>query len=194
MNCAKCQREIDDSMAAKGTVYPPEVSEHLKSCVLCAVYAREVSILQGALDGTSERVVPGELDDITFESILQAASGGKRMTIRRKQPWVIRRGWVPAAAAATIVAIFLAPALFKGAPTSIVTVGTAPAMSSVEIINDIAASDSLTGEFLVDLADDIDLENLADELSGDGNIDDLLRGLTQNEIEALYDRLENLKG
>jgi hypothetical protein len=147
------------------------------------------------LERSDLSVRPGDLDDITFEKIVAVAGGQpeavrpRRFELRPFGPapvWL----WVPVAAAAAIALMVLIPR-FTNNTTSTITIGATPGITSTELINDIAKSDSLGDEVLAEMADDMNMDYIAEALIEGSNINDLLHGLTQSEMEALSDKIEN---
>jgi len=195
MNCKMAKLKIDECIKANALSLPHEVEAHLISCAQCSAYRSELAGLQSILDKSDMSVYPGELDDITFESITAVASGKGREIKAGSRKAVYRWLWAPAAIAATIIVTVLVPQLANRVPSgsSAETAIVAPtSITSVEVISDIARSDSLGDEVLADIAQDIDMDYIADALLEGSDVSDMLYGLTPSEMEALYNKIDNL--
>ncbi len=194
MNCKDAQFQIDERLRKGSTELPYEVANHIGSCPVCSAYLAESGELRSILDRFDPRVRPGELDDITFESIA-ALAGGKveRPGAIRARRFDLRWLWAPAAVVVAIVLVALVPKLTTNIPSTD-TMNTAARLTNVELIDDIAHSDSLVGEVLADMADDMNMDNIAEELVEGADINDLLHGLSQSEMEALSNKIDELPG
>lgn len=192
MNCRDAQSRIDQSLNAGDIELPDNLRDHAESCPACSSYLAELVNLQSILEGSDLGVRPGELDDITFERIAEIAQGRRPELIRlkwSKPGWL----WAPVAAAAAIILVVLIPKFTNHAPSTI-AINTTSSITSAEVINDIARSDSLGIAFLTEMAGDINVEYVAQELLNGSDVEDLIYGLTQNEMEALSDKIDNLPG
>jgi len=194
MNCKDVQKQIGALFGKGEFSLPEEMRLHVGRCPACASFAADLKSMQGVLDTHDFKVRPGELDDITFEKITAAASSAPE---RRSTPGFarfLRWAWVPAAASAAVLALMLL--LRDPASTDSTYTGTELMdYTNHELVDEIAASDSLGAELLVSLAgDDDELTHAADELLSGADLDDLLDGLTSDELKTLYSKLDDLKG
>jgi len=189
MLCKDVQLQIDERLRKGGPDLPNEIRGHIDSCPVCAAYLAELDSLRPVLDMADLRALPGELDDLTFEKIVAAAGGGRKAV--RPGRFELRWLWVPLAVAAAIALMILIPRLIVNAPST-VALNTTPGITTIGLINDIALSDSLGDEVLAEMADDMNMDYIAETLSEGSDIDDLLSGLTQSEMEALGDKIDEL--
>jgi hypothetical protein len=192
MNCKEFRKQADNFFGQKENIGSSQLKEHADSCPACAVYLNEFSILRGALNEIHFGIRPGELDDISFERIAAMASNpaGKHRAIRIAWPikWIL----APVAVSAAAVLIFM---LAKPVPKSDNSFTVSVPYSSQEIESAILSSDTLGIEILSSLAgDDTELDRAADELISDSDIDDILSSMSADELKAVYDKIDNLKG
>jgi hypothetical protein len=191
MNCKDAQFRIDESFMAGQEDLAAEIRKHVDTCRICAGYLAELAELQTLLAGSGPDVHPGELEDLTFEKIVAVADSKGRGKVARSRRFEHRWLWAPMAAAAIIVLTVLIPK-FTGDSPSGVALNTSSDITSTELINDIAESDSLGDVVLAEMADDINVDYIAEALIDDSDINDLLHGLTQGEMEALFDKIDDL--
>jgi hypothetical protein len=192
MNCRSVRKAIEEHIAAKGMPLSDSISGHIDSCPSCLAYLGQLLEMRTALDLSREHVRPGELDDMTFEKIAALAGARKYMprgiSIKdHKLRWAL----APVALAAAIVVAVLIPEYYNR-PDMIIAANGASDQSSNEIINEIATSESLGTEILADMAIDLNFDNIADELMREAEFNDLLYGLTQSELEALNNKIDDL--
>ena len=171
-----------------------DLLEHANSCAECSAYLEELEHMRTALNESELKVLPGELDDLTFEKIILADSGRARKYQPARVPWPLK--WILAPAAVGVIAVLIV--LFSG--TGKKNVGDYTGIisdpySDVAVDSTILSSDSLSIELLSSIAgNDADLDHASDELLSESDIDDILGSLTTGELKALYDKLNNLKG
>ncbi|OGC93477.1 MAG: hypothetical protein A2W25_05685 [candidate division Zixibacteria bacterium RBG_16_53_22] len=192
MNCINARIEIDARLRKGSAELPIDVRCHVDDCPACAAHMAELIKLQSILERTDFRVRPGELDGITFERIAEIARGRRPEVIGLKwsrPAWL----WAPVAVAAAIILVSLIPKLANHVPST-TAINTASSITSAEVINDIARSEGLGDEFLTEMAGDMNVEYIAQELIEGSDIEDLLHGLTQSEMKALSDKIDNLPG
>jgi hypothetical protein len=194
MNCAKFQKLIDESFSKGDFFLSDEIRRHLEICSTCAAFAADLRSLQGVLDRRDFAVRPGELDGITFENIIAAKPA---VEIKRSVPALarfLRWAWVPAAVSALILVALIATRGTSPTGDSYTDTGL-NGYTNQELVNQISSSDSLGTEFLVSLAgDDDDFTDAADELLSGADLDEILDGLTSDELKTLYSKLDDLKG
>lgn len=195
MNCKQVQDGIDLLLSECGISLPHELSSHIDKCSSCRDYLKDISALGEILDRKPLEVNPGELDDLTFEKIVTLA-GEEMVRVAPLKPFWRWRWLVAPAAAVAVVAIVAGVVFLRGHNTKTNNSSSMPyVLNGVEILEQIASSDSLSRELLTSLASgDSDLEYIADELTSGSDIDDLLSSLNSEELQALYDKLDNLKG
>ena len=194
MDCRKIQEQISGYFGNRDLSLPDHITRHLSDCRECAAFARDLAGLPGILSQSKLEVRPGELDDLTFEKIAELASSKEN---QRYNPVYIRRlNWLLApiaVAGLALVIFFVSHNKTVPAPDYIQT--SSFTYSGIESVDDILASDSLGTELLTSLVgNDTELEQTADELISDTNLDDLLNGMTSDELKTLYNKLDNLKG
>jgi hypothetical protein len=196
MNCSEFQKRLDLEFSSVDSELPPDVEHHLRSCDSCRVYYSKLSAMRETLNHQGFEVVPGELDDITFERISGAemASVQHESVFEKIKAAIGRRAWVPAAAAVAIVALIFAPRILRG-PGGISPVDqqfrnveTTDDLSSIESAEDLA----YVVESLVD--DDSEFDLVAEELMMESDYDDLIDYLSEEELDELYQRIETING
>lgn len=194
MNCKDARDGIDRALISTPFSLPAEVDAHIENCPDCSAYLKEVYALQTVLNKHSLEVMPGELDNLTFEKIVSRAEEKKKKPVAWRPAF--RWRWV--LAPASVAAIFIIALLIRG--NDVTTMAdlnntVSYSMTSAEIVDQIAGSDSLGEELLVTLANkNSDFEHVADELLSGSDINDLLSGLTDDELKALYNKIDKLKG
>jgi hypothetical protein len=194
MNCQKIQKRISGYFGSQEYSLPEEVTLHISSCPECAAFANDLLSLHGVLGESRLEIRPGELDQLTFEKIAELASSKEK---KRYASLIVRRFWwllTPAAAASLALIIFFTTHNKTGnIPDYIQT--SSIAYSGMESVNDILASDSLGTELLTSLiGNDTELDHAADELISGSNLDDLINGMTSDELKTFYNKLDDLKG
>jgi hypothetical protein len=195
MNCKAIQEKIDIEFRHGVSEISGDLKAHIENCPVCSSYLRELTGLDNILNRSHFEVRPGELDDLTFEKIVSIASGKKR--IRETSGRIFRLKWalIPAAAAAVIIIAMFIPRM-----TNTPTVATSNSIDYYLPIDEnleetLASSDTLTNQFLLSMAGSSgDLDIVADELLSESDINDILSSLSASEMEALYQKLGNLKG
>ncbi|HBZ01226.1 MAG TPA: hypothetical protein DEO84_07915 [candidate division Zixibacteria bacterium] len=192
MNCKEFRKQIDLGLVKSDNQLSAELEAHVVSCPQCTVYLNNLSLMQKALNETDLVVRPGELDDINFEKIISMAP------VKAKEHKSVRIAWpfkwllAPAIVAAAAVLIFLPSKPVQNSNNSL---AGAVVYSTQEIENTILSSDSLGVELLASLAgDNIDLDNASDELLRDSDINDILNSMSADELNNLYEKIDNLKG
>jgi uncharacterized membrane protein YcjF (UPF0283 family) len=164
----------------------------MQACDSCNVYFGELSRLKESLDEQKFEVLPGELDDITFEKITQQErpQPKKSTVFSGFRRWA----WVPAAVVAIIVILAVIPQFSDW----VATIYQQDESSGIaEIIDEYAMIESYDDLALVVvslLEDDTDFDRAAEEMMTDMHYDDLIDDLTDDELKALYDRIETIKG
>ncbi len=194
MSCSEFQRQIDIGFKQSGFEISGELLEHIQSCESCSDYLHELEMLQGALNRPRLEVLPGELDDLTFDKIISPSRQSQKARHSIKIGWLSK--WLLAPAVVT-VAVILTIMLTRPGGNNINEYSGMyiDPYSSFEMDNSIFSSDSLSIKVLSSMAgNDAALDRVADELLYESNIDDMLGNLTPDELKALYDKLDNNKG
>ena len=194
MNCKAFRKQVDIAFGQSGYEITGELLEHANSCHLCSEYLKELKLLQDALNEPHLTVRPSELDDLSFDKIVSAAPSHKndRRPVRIVRP--LR--WLVAPAAVSVVAILIIM-LAKPAQRNVNNYSGSIIEPYSNLVSDntLLSSDSLSIQVLSSMAgDDKDLDSAADELLSSSDIDDILSSMSQDELKALYDKIDNLKG
>ena len=190
MNCDMIRSKINLTLTGESFALDAEITAHLETCPACAVYHAELSQLRGTLNEQVFEVRPGELDDITFESVAGGSKKSKKLTgFSRIVVSSFRRwAWAPAVAAAIIL-------YFAYTPKHVVINGDEAAITSRDSYNWIL-SDLTDGAWssVVDvfIEDETEFDYVADEIPLD--LEDALESMTDEELKILYDRIDNLNG
>ena len=194
MRCKRIQNLLSNCLEKDNWDIPEQARLHLDSCQECSAFAQELSLLQGALNKSKVDILPGELDDLTFDKIVMDANRapGKAYTIHKIN--YIRWLWAPAAAAVVIIAAFFAARWNTIAPDPYVAQNYA-VYDSQELIEEIAADDSLQNQVILSLAeDDSDLESAAELLLSGADLDLLIDAMTDEELNMFYNKIDKLEG
>jgi hypothetical protein len=194
MSCSEFQRQIDIGFKQSGFEISGELLEHIQSCESCSDYLRELETLQEALNQPRSKILPGELDDLTFDKIISPSPELEKVRHSIKIGWLSKWLLAPAVVIAAVILIimFVKPG---GNNVNEYSGMYIDPYSSFEMDNSIFSSDSLSIKVLSSMAgNDATLDRVADELLYESNIDDMLGNLTPDELKALYDKLDNHKG
>lgn len=192
MNCREFQEKIDLIFRRGASEMPSELREHIQSCDSCRAYSGELSGLRESLDEQKFEVLTGELDDLTFEKIVQLKS--PRLPKRAVFDGFRRRAWAPVVVAAAIILLAIIP-YFVERISTIYQQDESPGVA--DIVDDYAVIESYDDLALVVvslLEDDTDFAWAAEELMLNMDYDDLIDDLTNDELRALYDRIEMING
>ena len=196
MKCKDIQKRIDIEFRQGGFELSEKLNSHVESCPACASYLKALARLDQVLANAPLEIRPGELDDLTFERIVDLASSKGEKTGIFVNIFKLKWAWVPAAAAAIIIAAIYIPQItHKSTPTASIYTADSYMPSDADLEAALLSSDTLTDQFLSTIAGnskDLDLVN--DELMSGANINDIINSLSNSELEALYKKLGNLKG
>ncbi len=192
MDCREFQEKTDLEIRCGSIEMPSELRHHMQACDSCTAYFGELSRLKELLDEQKFEVLPGELDDITFEKIAQL----ERPQPKKSAVFSGFRRWAWASAA--VVAIIVTLALIPQFSDWVAGIYQQDESSGVaEIIDEYAMIESYDDLALVVvslLEDDTDFDRAAEEMMSDMHYDDMIDDLTDDELKALYDRIETIKG
>lgn len=194
MRCKQVQSKLSDGLGRKEISYPDSLKEHLESCSECSEFLRDLTLLQSALVKPDSRVAPGELDDITFENIIMAPDTTKAGNKRPARAW--RLGWVfaPLALVALIVAA-ISYTTFIPRPAAVYVANSYGVVTEQDLIGQIAANDTLPDEVISSLAaGDQYLDDAVEEIISQGEINQILDSMSDEELQALYTKIDELKG
>jgi predicted anti-sigma-YlaC factor YlaD len=194
MRCKHVQSKLSDGLGRNSISYPDSLKEHLESCSECSEFLRELTRLRSALIKPDLAVAPGELDDITFENIIMAPDSIKVENKGRSRAW--RLGWVlaPLALVAVIAAV-ISFTTFSPQPAGVYVANNVGIATEQDLIGQIAANDTLPDEVISSLATgDQDLDYAVEEIISQGEIDQILNSLSDEELQALYSKIDQLKG
>jgi len=195
MNCDDFKKEISLELTGRDFQLLPNLKKHLENCDSCSQWYRDLSAVRDTLNSRSFEISPGELDDLTFEKIIagDSSKAQNRGFLEILLPAVRKWAWVPAAAAAIAITLLLLP----NSPTVpvddevIITQSSGTDWSLISEAADSGMWSMIVGS-LVDDNSDFDL--VAEELSRELNFEDELSGLSDDELRALYDNIDQLEG
>lgn len=195
MNCKEFQEKADLEFRRGEVEMPSELKKHLKSCDSCSAYLGALSRLGKSLSKQKFEVLPGELDDITFEKIAQSKrpypeKRGLFETILRGFP---RWGWAPAAAIAAIILLTIVPKIGERISTIYHLDEPSGVTEIVDEYAGIESDDDLALVVVSLLENDTDFVWAAEELMTDMEYDDVIDDLNDDELKALYDKIEIIK-
>ena len=196
MNCSKFKERLNLEFHSEDSGLPSELDDHIRACDSCRAYYSQLARTREILNRQSFEVRPGELDDITFEKI----AGAKPVSIPSESVFdkikavVGRRVWVPAVAAAAVVILVFAPRMFKGSNGIYYSNQQYGSLETTDDYSSIQSSEDLAYvvESLMD--DDSEVDLVADELMMDTDYEDLIDYLSDDELDALYERIETMNG
>ena len=80
MICREIRNRIDLELSSGFVDINSELRSHLEQCEKCEAYLDEVRHLQGILNSQKFEALPGELDDINFENIINAKPSIKEVS------------------------------------------------------------------------------------------------------------------
>lgn len=190
MKCEDYQKRIDLELSGSSLDIDSEIKSHIDSCEKCRLYYKEVVKLKEILNYQTFEVLPGELDDITFEKI---AKSPRRETAKPgilESIFSLRWAWVPAA----VAAIFIMFVIFPGRVDHDTESGT------IKIIDWSPPFSTYVPEGLdstvLSSFDNIedDLELMEEVLLYDSGVDNLIESLSDEELDILYERLNSKSG
>jgi len=188
MKCNNVKEQIDLRLKSGSHDLEPAYKEHIESCESCRQYYIQTVQLGELLSSQKFEVLPGELDDLTFEKIIISARPVKRTGYFRNI-FSIRWAWVPAAAAA----LFIMFTLFPGRVNHDIESGTVKIIDwNFPFSTNVPAGLDSTAFSSFDI-DDNDLELLEEELLYNSDVDNIVESLTDEEFDILYERI-NSKG
>lgn len=195
MNCDKLRQEIGLAITGERFDFDRGILSHIDSCESCAAYYSELSLLRDSLSEQVFEVLPGELDDITFEKII-----GNKYRPRHKSGlfgffFAGLRKWAiaPVAAIVIVVLMNLVPSYQSITDDSMtLTAGDTYDWSWNELVS--LAEDSGFWPIVVEtfIEDDTEFDFVAEELSLE--FEDALESLTDEELNILYERIDKLNG
>jgi len=191
MKCDEVREQIDLQLKCGShdlePVYPV-YKEHLDSCEGCREYYDQAVRLAELLNSQKFEILPGELDDLTFEKIVASARPVKKSGYLRNI-FSIRWAWVPAAAAA----IFILFTVFPGRVNHDTESGTVKIIDWSPPFSTYVPTGLDSTAFSSFNIDDNDLEILEEEILYNSDVDNIIESLTDEELDILYERI-NSKG
>lgn len=196
MNCKEFQKTIDLEFRHGVFEMPSELRQHIQSCDSCNAYYGELSRLKESLDEQKFEILPDELDDINFEKIAQSgqSESKKRGVFEAVFTGFRRWAWVPAIAAAVIIILAIIPQFIENTSSIYQLEESSGVAEVVDEYSQIESYDDLALVVVSLLEDDTDFEWAAGELMIDMDYDDMIDDLTDDELKALYDRIEMING
>jgi hypothetical protein len=195
MNCAYYQRQLDGLLKVNGLKMPEELRRHVDSCPECAAHKSELLALGKIIGETTYTIELGELDHINFDNIKALALGTKDKPAKTRRGFSFKWLWAPAAVAMAVAAFLIFSPKNNNSIKNYSDINIDISLTSQDLENQISSSDSLSKQLLSSLAtNDGEFDNAADELTNNANLDDLINGLTDNELDAFYSKINDLKG
>jgi len=192
MKCDDVQKRIDLELGDSSVDIDFALKSHIESCEKCGLYYKEIVRLREILNSQSFEALPGELDDITFEKIIQSPGPETGKASIFESIFSLRWAWVPAAVAAVIILFLVSPKVNNIENGELTAVQNESTFLGDGIFVESDEEASALARSLI--SDDAEIELLADELIFGSEIDDLIETLTDDEFELLYERLGNING
>jgi hypothetical protein len=194
MRCKQVQSKLSDGLGRRGFSYPDSLKEHLESCSECSEFLRDLTRLQSALIKPDLTVAPGELDDITFDNIILSPGRIKAGKKEHSRAW--RLGWILAPLAlVAVIAGVVSFTTFSPQPAGVYIANNVGIATEQDLIGQIAANDTLPDQVISSLATgDQDLDYAVEEIISNGEIDQILNSMSDEELQALYSKIDQLKG
>jgi len=187
MKCNEVREQIDLQLKCGSHDLEPAYKEHLDSCVDCREYYDQTAGLAELLNSQEFEILPGELDDLTFEKIAASARPAKKSGYLRNI-FSIRWAWIPAAAA-----IFIMFTIFPGRVNHDNESGTVKIIDWSPSFSTYVPAGLDSTAFSSFNIDDNDLEILEEEILYNSDVDYIIESLTDEEFDILYERI-NSKG
>jgi hypothetical protein len=219
MSCKKIQAELSDRWGKGKFSYPDSLKEHLQSCRECSEFLRDLAQMREILEVPEQSIAPGELDYITFENIIGSQEPARVTSPRRSRFWRLAWLFAPAALVAIVATVISFSHFGDGTfPVNMVNKGNSiniqnstnqteannskavAALSTIpsteqDLIDQIASNDSLPDLVISSMAsDDKDLDYAVEEIIGRGEVDQILNSMSDEELQALYNKIDQLKG
>lgn len=192
MNCDEIQIKIDLELAKSCSEIGRDIKLHIESCEACGAYFEESVILQNVLSKQKFKILPTELDNITFDNIVAASEKSVKKTGFLDSIFSLRWAWIPAAVAAVLIMFSILPNSLNENQNLVSETNGSLTSDNEYWFND---SDEIEPEILMSLiGSGSSMETLAEELFYESEVDDLLGFLTDEEFDMLYDRLNYKNG
>lgn len=195
MNCDKCRQEIDLAMTGERFELDRGIFPHMDNCENCAVYYEELSLLRESLNEQIFELIPGELDDITFENIIPEKQRPKIETGFFNFIFSGFRRWAVAPVAAIVIVVLLNLIPRYGSVTddhSTLMTGDSYDWSWNELESFADNSGLWSNVVETFIEDNTEFDLAADEISLD--FEDALESLNDEELKILYERIDKLNG
>lgn len=188
MKCKDLKKQIDLALKGDSLELEQSYKSHIDSCDDCREYYNQAVRLAGLLSSQKFEVLPGELDDITFEKIALSRKPEKKSGYLQNI-FSIRWAWVPAAAAILIIFALFPKSVNKNGPDSEIDIIDWWSTFSTSVPEGLDST-VLTGI----VGSDTDLELLEDVIINNSEVDNLIESLSDEEFDILYERLNSKSG
>jgi hypothetical protein len=196
MNCDDFRKSIDLKFTGGRYELSTEAESHRKSCESCGLYLRDLLGLNAVLKKQEFEILPGELDDITFENIagMEKPLRWKRALSESISIGLKRWAWAPIAAVAVALALNLIPRDTEMQVDDELSAPQEVYMTWDEIYSTIEESDVWTDVVGSLVESEADLEMASEELMSDMDFDVILEDLTEEELDLLYNKIDQING
>ncbi len=190
MKCEDYRKRIDLNFGDSLLEIDSALRSHIESCEKCGLYYREIVQLREVLNSQSFEVLPGELDDITFERIIKSPG---RETVKSgilESIFSLRWAWVPAAVAAIFIMFVIFPNRVNHdtETETVKIIDWSPPFSTYVP----EGLDSTVLSSFDNIGDDLEL--MEEVLLYDNGVDNLIESLSDEEFDILYERLNSKSG
>jgi hypothetical protein len=192
MKCEDVQKRIELELSDSSIAIDSALMSHIEGCDKCGSYYKEIVRLREILNSQSFEVLPGELDDITFEKIIKSAKPETGKSSVFESIFSLRWAWVPAAVAAIVILFLVSPNInnLENGKSSTARSDSTYVGDGVFVESEQEAS-TLARSLI---SDDTEIELLAEELIFGSDVDDLIETLSDEEFEKLYESLGKING
>ncbi|UCC79626.1 MAG: hypothetical protein JSW64_15400 [Candidatus Zixiibacteriota bacterium] len=190
MKCEDFRKRIDLEFGGSSLEIDSALRSHIESCEKCGLYYKEILRLREILNSQDFEVLPGELDDITFDKIIQSPGREDVKAGILESIFSLRWAWVPAAVAAILVMFVIFPnRVNHDTETETVKIIDWSPPFSTYVPEEL---DSRVLSSFDNIEDDLEL--MEEVLLYDSGVDNLIESLSDEEFDILYERLNYKSG
>jgi len=196
MNCEEFKYQIDLDLRAGHLELSSEMEFHIAGCGSCRSYYLQLDALRNLLGREKFEVVPGELDELTFENIAGTERPSPYKLSFREAIFSGMRKWIWVPAAAAVIVIMAAVYFhFGGVPDYY---GQAVVETEYPVSGDTSSAIENIGDWSYVIksliSDESEFDVAEEELSTDIDFDDALINLSDEQLNSLYNLIQTMNG